>query len=108
MWHTAGHEGAGARPADRDFVADLEDDFAAQHVGHLVAVAVKVECRIGAGRRGFLEQQDAVAVSGPGSLSAAERPGAMLTIEPPPGGTTKLRIYLHIFPVFVAIIVALD
>jgi hypothetical protein len=48
-----------------------------------------VECRIGAGRRGFLEQQDAVAVSPPSSVSAAERPGAMLNIEPPPGGTTK-------------------
>jgi hypothetical protein len=34
---------------------------AARHVGHLVAVVVKVECRIGAGRRGLLEQHDAVA-----------------------------------------------
>src|SRR5215472_7092265 len=29
------------------------------------------------------------AVSPPTSLSAAERPGAMLNIDPPPGGTTK-------------------
>src|ERR1700720_2356377 len=28
-------------------------------------------------------------VSPPSSLSAAERPGAMLKIEPPPGGTIK-------------------
>ena len=48
------------RPADRCLVVNLEGYFAAQHVGHLVAVAVKVECRIGAGRRGFLEQHDAV------------------------------------------------
>jgi hypothetical protein len=29
------------------------------------------------------------AVSPPTSLSAAERPGAMLNIDPPPGGTTN-------------------
>src|SRR4029077_10073460 len=29
------------------------------------------------------------AVSPPTNLSAAERPGAMLNIDPPPGGTTK-------------------
>jgi hypothetical protein len=37
----------------------------------------------------------------PSSLSAADRPGAMLNIEPPPGGTTKsftpfsCSLYVH-------------
>src|ERR1700730_3866771 len=44
--HTASHEGTGARPADRDLVADFEGDFAAQYVRHLVAIAVKMECRL--------------------------------------------------------------
>src|SRR5215831_17813553 len=35
MPHAARHEGAGAGPADRDPVADLEGDLAAQHVGDL-------------------------------------------------------------------------
>ena len=61
MWHAARNEGAGARPADRYLVANLEGYLAAQHVGHLVAIAVKMKSRIGAGRRGFLEQHDAVA-----------------------------------------------
>src|SRR6478672_2097413 len=43
MRYAAWHERAGARPADRELVADLEGDFPAQHVGHLVAVTVKVE-----------------------------------------------------------------
>src|ERR1700756_1616311 len=43
MRHAAWHEGAGARPTDRELVADLEGDFAAQHVGRLVTVVVKVD-----------------------------------------------------------------
>src|SRR6202040_3727048 len=61
MRYAARQEGTGARPADRYLVANLEGYFAAQHVGHLVAIAVKMKCRLGAGRRGFLEQHDAVA-----------------------------------------------
>jgi hypothetical protein len=60
MQHSAGHEGAGARSADRDFLADLEGDFATQHVADLVAVAVK-EHRISADRCALLEQDNAVA-----------------------------------------------
>jgi hypothetical protein len=59
--HTARYKGAGARPTNLDLVTELEGDFATQHVGHLVAVAVKVERRIGAVGCGFLEQHDAVA-----------------------------------------------
>jgi hypothetical protein len=87
--HIAWFEGTGARPADRNLVADLKGDFAAQYVRHLVAIAVKMECRLGPSRRGFFEQHDAVAGLAASSLSAAERPGAMLKIEPPPGGTIK-------------------
>src|SRR5260370_25642018 len=61
MRYAARQEGTGARPADRYLVVNLEVYAAAQHVGHLVAIAVKMKCRIGAGRRGFLEQHDAVA-----------------------------------------------
>jgi hypothetical protein len=43
MRHAAWHEDAGARPTDRELVADLEGDFAAQHVGHLVTVVGKVD-----------------------------------------------------------------
>src|SRR6516225_10122734 len=43
MRHAAWHEGAGARPTDRELVAEIEGDFAAQHVGHLVTVVVKVD-----------------------------------------------------------------
>jgi hypothetical protein len=33
----------------------LKRDFNAQHVGDLVAIAVTMECYLGAGRRRFLE-----------------------------------------------------
>jgi len=39
---------------DSDLIADLQGDFDAQDLGHLVAVAVKVECRFRAGRLSFL------------------------------------------------------
>src|SRR5215471_7480853 len=52
---------AGPRPADGDLISDLKGDFVAQYISHLVAVAVEMECRLGAGRRGFFEQHDAVA-----------------------------------------------
>jgi hypothetical protein len=41
--------------------SSIEGGFATQHVADLVAVAVKVERRIGADRCGFLEEHDAVA-----------------------------------------------
>jgi hypothetical protein len=50
-----------ASPAFRELVSDLQGDFSAQQVGRLVAVPVKLECRMGAGRRGLLKQHDAVA-----------------------------------------------
>src|ERR1700730_15031219 len=40
MRHAAWHEGAGAGAADRDRVADLEGDLAAQDIGHLVTVVM--------------------------------------------------------------------
>src|SRR5271169_4483885 len=40
MRHAARHEGAGTGPAHRDLIADLEGDFAAQDIGHLVAVVM--------------------------------------------------------------------
>ena len=60
VWDAAWQKRAGPRPADRDLISDLKGDFAAQHVRQLVAIAVKMECRLGAGRRGFFEQHDAV------------------------------------------------
>jgi hypothetical protein len=56
MRYAARQEGTGARPADRYLVANLEGYFAAQYVRHLVAIAVKMECRLGPSRRGFFEQ----------------------------------------------------
>src|SRR5207245_6982623 len=61
MRHAARHEGAGARAAERDLVADLERDLAAQDIGHLVAVVMEVERALGPGRNGFLEHHDAAA-----------------------------------------------
>ena len=61
VWDAAWQKCAGPRPADGDLISDLNGDFAAQYVGHLVAVAVEMECRLGAGRRGFFEQHNAVA-----------------------------------------------
>src|SRR5712692_3065200 len=61
MSHTARQEGAGAWPADRDLVVDLEGDLTAQHVGDLVALVVKMEHRLRAGWRGFLERYHALA-----------------------------------------------
>src|SRR6478736_2588541 len=46
MRYAARQEGTGARPADRYLVANLEGYLAAQHVGHLVAIAVKMKCRL--------------------------------------------------------------
>src|SRR5215472_16544635 len=55
------HEGAGARTANRDLLADLEGDLAGEHVGDLVAVVVQVIGRLRAGRRGFLKHHYALA-----------------------------------------------
>src|SRR5262249_19019977 len=43
MRNAARHEGAGAGATDRDLVADLERDLAAQDVRHLVAVVMQME-----------------------------------------------------------------
>src|SRR3954452_9514626 len=56
----AGHEGAGSGAANRDLVADLECDLAAQDVGHLIAVVMEVHRRHGAGRCCFLEHHHAL------------------------------------------------
>ena len=40
MRHAARHECAGAGAADRDLIADLESDLAAQDIGRLVAVVM--------------------------------------------------------------------
>ena len=61
VWDAAWQKRAGPRPADGDLISDLKGDFAAQYISHLGAVAVEMECRLGAGRRGFFEQHDAVA-----------------------------------------------
>ena len=45
-------------------------------------------------------------VSPPSSLSAAERPGAMLNTEPPSGGTTKpFAFIVRSLPLFLAIVI---
>jgi hypothetical protein len=99
MRDAAGHEGAGARPADRDLLADLEGDFAAQDVGHLIAVAVKVECRIGAGRRGFLEQHDAVAGLAAQQLERGRAAGRHAQYRAATRRHDNApRIHLHILP----------
>jgi hypothetical protein len=59
VWDAAWQKRTGPRPADGDLISDLKGDFAAQYVGHLVAVVVEMECRLGAGRRSFFEQHDA-------------------------------------------------
>src|SRR5881296_907419 len=59
MRDAARHEGAGAGAADRDLVADLEGDLAAQDIGHLVAVMMQMERALCPGGNGFLEQHDA-------------------------------------------------
>jgi hypothetical protein len=41
MWDVARHERASAGPADRDRVADHKGEFAGEHPGDLVAVAVR-------------------------------------------------------------------
>src|SRR2546429_4122252 len=60
MRDVAREERAGAGPADGDLVADLEGDFAGEHPGNLVAVAVQMEQALGADGRGFLVQHDAL------------------------------------------------
>ena len=45
-------------------------------------------------------------VSPASSLSAVERPGAMLKIEPPPGGTTKPFASTFVSPMFGTIVTA--
>src|SRR5712671_6210950 len=59
MRHAARHEGAGAGAADRNFIADLEGNLAAQDIGHLVAVAMQVEGALGPGGNGLLEHHNA-------------------------------------------------
>src|SRR6267378_8362348 len=61
MRHATWHEGAGTGAADRDLIADLEGDFAAQDIGHLVAVVVQVERAPCPGWNGLLEHHDALA-----------------------------------------------
>jgi hypothetical protein len=60
VWDATWQKRAGPRPADGDLISGLKGDFAAHYVRHLVAVAVEMECRLGAGRRSFFEQHDAV------------------------------------------------
>jgi hypothetical protein len=59
MRHIARNEDAGPLTVNSSSI--LKVNFAAPYVGRLVVVAVKVGCRFRAGRRGFLEQHDAVA-----------------------------------------------
>ncbi len=59
-WDIAREECAGAGSADRDFVVNLKGDFAGQHPGDLVAVAVQMEETCGAGGHGLLDQHDAL------------------------------------------------
>ena len=77
MRHATRHEGASAGPTNHDLVAYLKGDLTAEHPGDLIAVAVQVECRLGAGWCGLLDSIMLSAVSVPTSLSAAERPGAI-------------------------------
>src|SRR5437763_6003672 len=42
MRHIARHEGAGARAADRHFIADQEGDLTLQHISEFIAVVVEV------------------------------------------------------------------
>src|SRR5262245_23783547 len=58
MGNVARHEGARARPARTDLLADLEGKFSAQHVHYFIAVAVEMEQRFGAGWRDLLEYHD--------------------------------------------------
>src|SRR5256885_7581153 len=67
MRDIARHEGATARAADRDLVADQERDLALQDVGNFVAVVVQVERAFRAGWHGFFEHHHAV-----GSVGAAQ------------------------------------
>ena len=79
MREASRHEFPGARPTDRELIADLEGDFAAQpaqHVGDLIAVAVKVEYRLVPA--GAVSSNSVLSpVWPPTSLSAAERPYAL-------------------------------
>src|SRR5438132_14402734 len=60
MWDVARHECAGAGPTDRDRLADHKREFAGEHPGDLVAVAVQMEEARGTDRQGFLEHHDAL------------------------------------------------
>src|ERR1700736_4207372 len=60
MRDVARHECAGAGPADRDRVSDHKSEFAGEHPGDLVAVAVQMQEACGTGRQGLLEHHDAL------------------------------------------------
>src|SRR5439155_27192245 len=82
-------EGAGAWPADRDCVADLEGDLATQNVGDLVAVVMKMHrgtVPTGATSSNIMTLSS---VSPFCSLRVDERPGAIFHTGPFPGITTK-------------------
>jgi hypothetical protein len=88
MRNIAPHEGAGAWPADRDCIADLEGDLAAQDVGDLVAVVMEMHRGNGADRRHLLEYHHALVSLAVPQLGVDERPGAIFHTGPFPGITT--------------------
>jgi hypothetical protein len=56
---TARHERACSGTTDCSLIANLERDFAAQDIGDLNAIVVKVQRRIGIGWRDFLKHHHA-------------------------------------------------
>jgi hypothetical protein len=88
MRDAARHEGTCAGPTDRDIVADLERDLAAQDIGHLVAVVMQVERALRPGGTVSSNTMMLPPVAPPSSLSTADRPGDMFHRGPSPGSTT--------------------